>query len=363
MNAAWQQWNIAVTGVNARAESPGPGCAVARCLREHKDFHGQVIGLGYDVFDAGLYARDLCHGGYLVPYPSAGQETLLQRIAEIHARERLDAIIPCLDSELQNFISLRRQLAQMGIKMLIPSRDQFLMRSKVQLSTFCQSIGVAVPRTKVITNPAFFDTCQSEGWHYPLVVKGVFYDAGIAYTPADARAIFARLVHAWGYPVVVQSLIEGDEFDLAGLGDGKGNLLGAVMMRKRGLTDKGKAWAGVTVIDEAIGAVATKLVRALSWRGPLEVEVMKDRQGRVHLIEINPRFPAWIYLSHAVGRNLPVALVQLMSQDKNIQLDEPRSGTFFIRYAQEVIVQLGEFEAMLVDGSLAAAPEEQPLTA
>ncbi len=361
INRTWKHFNVAITGVNARADSPGPGCAVARCIREHRAFRGRVIGLGYDVLDAGLYARDLCHAGYLVPYPSAGQEALLERIKDIHAREGLDVIIPCLDAEIQNFIGIRPELTRMGIQMLIPSRDQFMLRAKDHLDAFCKSIGVLAPESRTLTDPQFFDTCESDGWQYPLIIKGIFYDATVAYSAVDAKAIFHRMVHSWGYPVLVQKIIPGDEFDLAGIGDGNGALIGAVTMRKRALTEKGKAWAGVTVVDEAIAEVAEKLVRALSWRGPLEVEVMKGEDGKIYLIEINPRFPAWIYLSHAAGRNLPVALLKVLSGDENLELAKPNTGTFFIRYAQEIIVQLPEFESMFVDGF--SAPENDALTA
>lgn len=348
----WQYWNVAVTGVSARPESPAPGCAVARCLRENDDFRGRIIGLGYDVLDSGLYARNFCDSGYLIPYPSAGEEALLERIRSIHAEERIDAIIPCLDAEMQTFISLRPELMKMGIKLFIPSRDQFQLRAKDHLAAFCKSIDVLVPETKTITDPLFFDTCHEEGWHFPLIIKGIFYDATVARDPLEAKAIFAKMVATWGYPVLVQKMISGDELNLAAVGDGKGNMLGEVMMRKRGLTDKGKAWAGVTVDDSELREVALRLIRGLTWRGPLEVEVMKSHEGKIYLIEINPRFPAWIYLSHAVGRNLPIAVLQLMSGESEFEFAEPEAGTFFIRYAQELIVDLAEYEAMFVHGGL-----------
>lgn len=354
---SWKHWNVAITGINARVESPGPGCAVARCIREHDHFHGRVIGLGYDVLDAGLYARDFCHSGYLLPYPSNGDAALLERLLEIHETERFDAIIPCLDAEIRNFIRLEPKLAKLGIRMLIPSKEQFQLRAKDHLSTFCLAAGVNAPETKAITDPTFFDHCEEDGWTYPLIVKGIFYDAAIVSTAIDAKAAFSRLVAAWGYPVLVQRLIRGDEFDVAAIGDGNGGAIGTVMMRKRGLTDKGKAWAGVTVVDDAIGDVVSRIMRMLKWRGPLEVEVMRAFDGTIYLIEINPRFPAWIYLSHAVGRNLPVTVLKLMSEDDNIAFAPPAPGTFFIRYAQELIVRLCEFESVFVDGATAARSE------
>ncbi len=353
----WRHWNIAVTGVNARAENPGPGCAVARCIAEHPEFKGKIIALGYDALDAGLYSRELCDQSYLIPYPSAGEDALLERICDIQQNEHIDAIIPSLDSEMQSFSRLKKSLSKMGIALFIPSRDQFNLRAKNNLFAFCKKIGVKVPETKTITDPNFFDKCEDEGWKYPLIVKGIYYDAVIVYSAHDAHLAFSRLIGTWGYPAIVQKLVNGDELNLAAVGDGKGNLAGTVMMRKRAITDKGKAWAGVSVVDKSLERVAAKLVKELAWQGPLEVEVIKSQDGKIYLIEINPRFPSWIYLSHAVGRNLPVTLLKIMCGEKDLGLLPPSSGTFFIRYAQELIVRLPEFESMLVLGGTKLAAQ------
>jgi carbamoyl-phosphate synthase large subunit len=353
----WRFANVAVTGINARTENPGPGMAVARCIRECPEFRGRVIGLGYDALDAGLYARELCAASFLIPYPSLGEKALLARILQIHEQMGLDVIIPCLDAEIPNFNRIKPALAKLGIKMLIPSRDQFNLRAKDHLSAFCKSIDVNVPESKIVSDPSFFDTCEADGWQYPLVVKGIFYDAGIAYSPYDAKTIFGRLVSQWGYPALVQKMVYGDEFDLTAVGDGKGNLLAPLMMRKRALTDKGKAWAGVTVLDQGIEEMANKIVKALMWCGPLEVEVMKTDDGKIYLIEINPRFPSWIYLSHAAGRNLPVTVLKLLDNECNFDFPPAKTGKFFIRHAQELIVELIDFESVLITGSLAEIPE------
>ena len=127
-------------------------------------------------------------------------------------------------------------------------------------------------------------------------------------------------------------------------------MLGAVMMKKMALTDKGKAWAGLTINDEALYHASEKLIKSINWRGPLEVEVLKDNKGTYHLLEINPRFPAWIYLSFGVGRNLPMALVTLAQKNPLPDFAELKPGIMFIRYAQEVIVPISEFEGFIVTG-------------
>ena len=117
------------------------------------------------------------------------------------------------------------------------------------------------------------------------------------------------MVAQWGVPVILQEQVRGEELCVVGVGDGEGGLVGAVPMKKMLLTDKGKGWAGITVSDPELYAVAESLragdalARALRDRGDAR------REGQYHLIEVNPRFPAWCYLSAAAGVNLPRMVV------------------------------------------------------
>lgn len=345
---------VAVTGMNARADNPGPGMAVIRCLRESARFDLRIIGLGYDALEPGLYHPD-CDATYLLPYPSSGQRALLDRLLDIHAAESLDAVIPCLDAELPSFVGLAETLSREGIRVYLPEESQLQMRDKSRLAELAKSAGVACPETKTITSAGFFPIAPREGWTYPFVVKGPFYDAQVVQDPDEGMAAFRRISAAWGLPILVQKLVPGEEYNLSAVGDGKGRLLGTVMMKKRALTDKGKAWAGVCVKDQALADTADALISALRWRGPLELELMRDPSGQYHLIEINPRFPAWIYFSAGVGRNLPALLLERMMGLDLSPLPEPQVGTMFIRHAQELIVSPQAFETIMIHGALTPA--------
>lgn len=355
-SAHGSQWTVAVTGINAKPENPGPGCAVARCLAEAGNFRGRVVGLGYETLDAGLYHPDVCQGGYLLPYPACGSEALAERLDEILLHERIDAIIPSLDAELPNFIALQPMLARRGVRMLLPGRPELRSRDKDRLPDLCARAGVATPRVRQISDARFFERCTREeegGWRFPLVVKGVFYDAYIVHDAAEAAHRFGQIAQAWGYPVLVQSHVAGEEVNLSALGDGSGALIGPVMMRKQALTEKGKAWAGVAINDDDLLAAGQRLMQTLKWNGPLELEMLRDAGGTLHLIEINPRFPAWIYLSHGVGRNLPAALLALLQgvAAKDLALAPPRPGVTFIRHARDLIVQMEDIVSVSMNGA------------
>ena len=70
-------------------------------------------------------------------------------------------------------------------------------------------------------------------------------------------------------------------------------MVGAVPMRKMALTDKGKGWSGVTIEAPEMLALSREVVGSLSWRGGLELEILKEHaSGKLLVAEINPRFPA-----------------------------------------------------------------------
>lgn len=340
---------VAVTGMNARADNPGPGLAVARCLKASKT-PTRVIGLGYEALDAGLYHRQLVDRGYLLPYPSYGEDALLARLVDLHEREQFEVLIPCLDAEMQSFARLAPTLAGMGIRTFIPNSQQLALRSKDRLPELALSMGISSPKTQAIYQANFFAGCQTQGWRYPLMVKGLFYDAKLAYNADEAVAAFHRIAGEWGVPVLAQSWLAGEEINLAGVGDGEGGLAGAVMMKKRALTDKGKGWAGISIHDDELLAAAQRFCAVTKWRGGLELEMLRDDKGSLHLIEINPRFPAWIYLSAGVGCNLPELVVRLAMGEKLMPAAPTPAGVLFIRYAEEAIVSLADFENTTVWG-------------
>lgn len=341
---------VAITGMNAKPDNPGPGVAVARCLREAAGFRGRIIGLGYDALDPGLYLQRYCDAAYLLPYPSAGEQALLDQLKLIQAEEHIDILLPCLDAELPGMVRLLPALTELGFTTFLPNAEQLRLRNKDRLPELAEMAGIRCPEIKSVTQAGFFYQCQDEGWSYPLVVKGVFYGAEIAHTPDEAADAFRKLAAEWGFPVLVQRLVKGEEYNLTAVGDGEGNLLGPVMMKKMAVTDKGKAWAGISIDDQTLLQASLDLVKAIRWRGPLEVEVMRDTQGHYQLIEINPRFPAWIYLSAGVGRNLPYVLLQLALGQTPAAFPAANTGVLFIRHAEENIVPIAEFEAVVMRG-------------
>ena len=191
-----------------------------------------------------------------------------------------------------------------------------------------------------------------EEFSYPLVVKGKYYEAAVAYTLEQAQKAFYKISAKWGLPIIVQQYIQGTEINIAALGDGEGNAISIIPMRKMYITDKGKAWAGITLENETFLELARKFIAATKWRGGFELEIMMTANNELYIMEINPRFPAWIYLSAGAGQNQPASLVKMAMGEKVEPFTDYEVGKLFIRYAWDLIVDVSEFQQFTAFGSL-----------
>ena len=341
---------VAVTGLNA-VDSPGPGVAVIRGIRDCKDFEVRIIGLSYESLEPGIYMEGIADKVYQIPYPAAGTEALMNRIEYIHAIESVDVIVPNFDAELHNFIKLSKRLKEIGIATFLPTTEQFESRDKVNLYEFGQKHGFLVPRDKTIYDISELPQIAHE-FGYPLVVKGKYYEATIAYTLEQAQKAFHKLNAKWGLPIIVQEFISGTEVNIAALGDGTGATISAVPMRKLFITDKGKAWAGITLEEPSLLELAKKFISATQWKGGFEIEIMRTQDGKPYIMEVNPRFPAWIYLTVGAGQNQPAALVKLALGENVPPYKGYEVGKLFIRYAWDLITDVSEFQKISAFGEL-----------
>jgi diaminopimelate decarboxylase len=145
-------------------------------------------------------------------------------------------------------------------------------------------------------------------------LKGPYYDA--ARTPSwdVLEAARSALTKVWSTErLFLQAHVSGHEESVM-LSAYQGELLGAIAMRKRDITPEGKTWAGdIAEVPRAFLDPLRAMVKALNWTGGGELEMVRDARGELWLLEMNPRFPAWVHGATLAGVNLPGLLVQRAS--------------------------------------------------
>jgi len=335
---------IAISGLNA-TDNPAPGIPIAKSLQG--DY--EIIGLSYDPNEPGNYL-DLISKTYLMPYPSLGFDEMYARIKQIKEKEDISMIIPCLDAELPLYIKYQDEIEQLGIKVVLPSEENFELRNKNKLDKLSQELNIIYPKTFEITSIDDLQKITKE-ISYPIMVKGNYYKAYKAYNLDSAIDYFYKISNEWGFPILIQEVVSGEELNLVGVANGKGDLTGAVTIKKLTTTDIGKIWTGITIEHKPMMQLAQKFVEQTKWKGPFELECIVDNDD-VFLIEINPRFPAWVYFATGVGINLPKQLVNIANnKDVKPQLQYP-SGKLYVRFTDEIITDFSEFSQLMTKKEL-----------
>jgi len=338
---------VAVSGINA-VDNPGPGIGVIRSLKEDKDLEVEAIGLAYDAMEPGIYMDWLVDKAFILPYPSGSEEDYISRLLYLKQTVGIDLVIPTLDTEMPLYIKAASFLETQGIKTFLPTKEQFDLRGKTKLPEVAARIGLKIPKTKIIVSyEDLMKAIQEIG--LPVMVKGVFYKAYRAYTYQEATSYFHQIVAEWGYPVIVQQVVSGEEMNVIGVGDGMGESLGLVGIKKLWITALGKIWTGVTVKNDALLTAAKRFVQEFKWKGAFELECIVAKDG-IYLIEINPRFPAWVYFATGVGINLPARLVKAALGLPVEKENDYEAGKLYVRYTYDIVTDMSIFQNIVTRG-------------
>jgi D-aspartate ligase len=127
--------------------------------------------------------------------------------------------------------------------------------------------------------------------------------------PQEWRAVWPRLASLRG-ELVVQQLIPGPESAIESFHayvDAGGDIAGEFTGRKiRTFPPQYGNSSAVEIIDlPDVAALGRDVLATLDVRGVAKLDFKRDDLGRLHLLEINPRFNLWHHPAAVAGVNLP----------------------------------------------------------
>ncbi len=350
---------VAITGFGG-GDNPEPGAAVSRTLRLGWKGSLSLTALGYDNWMTAAWSPRLVDRISILPPLARGDEVIFKKLIQLHRENPFAAIIPCLDLEIPIFSRLTKRLRSKGISVLVPTIQSLDFATKISLPHFCHSNTIKTPKTIFVSNPLDVSYIIKD-FTYPLIIKGTVNGARIVHNSADAIITALALNKQWGGGVIVQEWIDGEEFCVAMLARRNGRFLGAVPMRKLITDNRGKGVVGAVIDDERLVKESKRILEALNWAGPLELEFIQDhRTGQLYLIEINNRFPNWIMLSHWARCNLVVKLLKETQKSGSTRQSRPRPGSIFVRDVEEVCVANTLFEELTQKGKVSSVPNSRP---
>ena len=300
--------------------NPSPGVGIARSLRAaYPD--ATLIGIDYSNRSSGLHWSDFDEIWLQRPWDELD---LKEYVAQIRQMLNDGALwISGLDLET---IWLAYEIGEHP-NLLIPPFHALDQVRKPAIPA-SQNIPVKIPPFTLTSAPEYdlYAFCRKHGW--PVWVKGPWYQAHLARNWREVKATCAVLSETWSTSTLfLQKHVVGQEESIA-FSAYRGKLLDAVYMEKRDITSEGKTWAGhVSQVPSHLLNPLRSVIRYLEWTGGAELEMVRDSEGDLWLIEWNARFPAWIHGATIAGYNLPALLVERATGIPYVA-SEPQSADF-----------------------------------
>jgi diaminopimelate decarboxylase len=284
--------------------NPQPGVGIARSLRAaYPD--AVLIGVEYSNRCSGIHWLDF-------------DEIWLQRPwDELNLASHAEEIKRVLDSGALWISSIDLEI--MWLASFLPEGHPNLLTAPLAAMNQVGKPAIPAHEGLPVKIPIFVTTeisdwdlhafCREQDWKVWL--KGPYYEAVRIQSWAHFLEMRNVLSNAWATEkLFLQSHVSGYEESVT-LSAYKGELLDCVRMRKRDLTELSKTWAGdVSEVEEEIVTPLREIIRKINWTGGAELEMVRDAENQLWLLEWNPRFPAWIHGATITGRNIPAALIE-----------------------------------------------------
>lgn len=257
-----------------------------------------------------------------VPSPITDPTGHARALVQAARDSGIRVILPTDDYAVLALVHARAELGDQLRAPLPPAGALDLTHDKTATLELAARTGLAIPPSFPVDTAAAAQM-RAAGTGFPVVLKLARGNGAvglkIAHEPSDIDRYFddrarehADNPHRDGVfdfsQVVLQGYVGSETHDFSALCD-RGRVLAAVTTR-RALTFPHDGGIGIlveTTRDPALEAAGARLLEALNWHGPAQVEFRRapDGTGAPFLIEVNGRFWGSLAASVAAGVNFP----------------------------------------------------------
>jgi D-aspartate ligase len=277
--------------------------------------------------------------------PLYESDVLLDRLMAFARRQpEPPALFYGQDADLL-FVSRERARLRQGFRFVVP--DAALVESlvdKVKFADLARRLELPVPPSSFLTASAV--AADDVGLGFPVIVKPVVRGRGnwssIAHgakalradTSDELRRLWPQLAREQ-QEVVVQQFVPGPESRVESYHvyvEDAGDIVGEFSGRK--IRTDPPAYGQTTSLeitaDRDVMQLGRELVRRIGLRGVAKFDFKRDPAGRLHLLEVNPRFNLWHHPGARAGVNLPALVYRDLVGLPRPRLQAARPGVRWV---------------------------------
>lgn len=325
--------NILFTGIGRRVELIQAFRSAALSLSINLKIYGADM-LGT--------APALAYCDYVRKVCSMKDADYIDQILEICKIDKIDLVIPTIDTDLLVLSQNVERFSEIGVKVLISASDKIaICRDKNYTSDFFRSCGLHAPNT--------YNDIKIYDDSYPCFIKpkdgSSSLNAFKVNTPEDLE-IYSQKVEDY----IIQPFIDGAEYTIDIFCDFEGNPI-YITPRERMAVRAGEVLKTKIVLDAVMIEESKQIIEKFRPCGPMTVQLIRDKNtGIDYFIEINPRYGGGSPLSMKAGaRSAEVVLKLLCGETIGYQENVTNNFSVYCRFDQSVCLD-DYYEAEKIKG-------------
>ena len=287
-------------------------------------FGGKILATDSSSLSAGFFMADINE-----IIPQADEHSFLDRLFHIVKMYQVEVLMPSSGFDIYPYSENRKQLAEMGAEAIVSDRDKLEICRDKMLTFQTLSNKFVLP----------FTTAESDKIDtFPVLAKPRFGKGSRGIVKIDDESDL-RYIISKRDDLVFQEYLPGTEYTVDVLSDLDGKPIIAVprirMQTKAGISTKGRV-----LRDPALEMDCMKIAELVGIRGPCCMQMKESAEGRLKLIEINPRMGGGTIFTSLAGANFPAMLLDMI-EGRQVSLPVISEITV-IRYFEEFVLRSEE---------------------
>lgn len=289
------------------------------------NINGKIIGGDMDLNAPAMHFVDKA-----IQLPKISEKNYISEIIKISKQEKIDLIIPTIDTELLILAQNREKIEKEANVKINLSDLEFIeiCRDKYKTQEFFEKNGFGVP--KLITEQMIVEN----NYTFPLFIKPLNGSSSINTFKINTQKELEFFKEYVPNPII-QECIVGDEFTVDVFCDFENNPI-TIVPRKRLATRSGEISKGQVTKDREIIDDIKKFLNYFKGKGHITIQCMKTKNG-IKYIEINPRFGGGAPMSIMAGADSPENLYKILLGE-SLSYNEEYEELLSLRYDEAIFI-------------------------
>ena len=284
-------------------------------------FDGKIIATDSSKLSAGFFMAS----AYVVMPNIIDEVNYMTKLEQVIHNHSIEVLMPSSGYDIQLYSKYRKQIEELGAKPVV---------SDMQSMEICYDKMMTFQKLNDKFDMPFTTTDPNKIPEFPIIGKPRREKGGYDMMVIENENDLIQATSKF-HDMIFQEYLPGEEYTIDVLSDLNKKPLVAVprirLETKGGISTKGKV-----IHDTQIEQICMNVADFIGIRGPCCIQMKEAKNGRLNLVEVNPRMGGGTIFATLAGVNFP-ALILDMVQEKEI-IKPSFSETTIIRYFEEIIV-------------------------